>query len=162
VNEEAAPAAGQLWLRCERPAPQATEPLAGMVRVEGWALATHGIRSVEALVDGEVVAQAIHGFIRRDIERSYPGIEHAVRCGFRAFVDTGKYPPGLHLLTVRATGRDGTTLSESARVTFARAKETGSEFGFFADQAIRYQLWLQQNRVTPEDLAAAASAFPHF
>lgn len=93
------------------PLPQAR--LEGVVEVQGWAFKDGvGLRGVEVLVDGQVVATAdygaeqdITGYWKISTDPNHPN------AGFSARLDTTTLAPGQHWLGLRLHGTDGSVES---------------------------------------------------
>ena len=85
----------------------------GAFEVRGWATKSGiGVRSVDILLDGHRVAQAQYG-LRNDWVAQFLGPSSAdpqhPHVGFVATVEAGALAPGLHRLSVRVHGRDGSS-----------------------------------------------------
>src|SRR5205085_12030324 len=67
----------------------------------GWALDNVGIATVEVLIDGVKVGEAIYGLNRPDIGAVWGSFPNAARAGFSFTFDTTKFSNGDHTLAVR-------------------------------------------------------------
>jgi SAM-dependent methyltransferase len=79
--------------------------------VIGWAVDPEGVDRIDVLLDGEVVAQAEHGFPREDVEGQqlhYRRLGVTERSGWTAVIPTDGFSPGEHTLTATVHGRTGT------------------------------------------------------
>jgi hypothetical protein len=87
--------------------------LQGNVNVSGWFLNQKGISKVEILVDGQYVGTANYGNTRLDVQKVYPQYKNPYS-GFHYSFNTKGLTDGVHTLTVKGTGIDGTvtTLSD--------------------------------------------------
>lgn len=104
---------------CELPAmaeidvPVAGAPLQGeRVEVRGWAIKEHiGVARVEVLLDGEPVAGARYGTAYPGVRGQWPMSTDPAHpdVGFEASLPLAGIAPGLHRLSVRVTGHDGST-----------------------------------------------------
>jgi hypothetical protein len=90
--------------------PASGEVLSELVTVRGWVLKEGiGVRRVEVLVDGAVVAQGRYGLPRPDVSRYWqdstdPGQPDV---GFEAQLDLSGLAPGEHRLALRIVAGDG-------------------------------------------------------
>lgn len=87
-----------------------------LATVTGWAMAPAGIRSLEALVDGEPRGRVDPGALRPDIgkrRRQYANADHS---GFSGSAPMQGLEPGSHDLTVLVTANDGQQLELSTRI----------------------------------------------
>lgn len=84
----------------------------GRVPVSGWFLHPSGVSKVEYFVNGNYWGDASYGRSREDIYQAFPEFkEH--NSGFFFQLDSFQLNNGSYTLTVRATGRDNTTIEES-------------------------------------------------
>jgi hypothetical protein len=67
----------------------------------GWALDNVGISTIEVVVDGTKVTEAIYGLSRPDIGAVWTSFPNAGHAGFSFTFDTTKFSNGDHILTVR-------------------------------------------------------------
>jgi beta-N-acetylglucosaminidase len=89
-------------------APSNGSIIKGISTVRGWFLDDDGIARVDVLVDGKIVGQAQYGQYRPDVQRFYPEYNNA-NAGYEFALDTKNYSNGAHTITVRATGKNGST-----------------------------------------------------
>jgi beta-N-acetylglucosaminidase len=80
----------------------------GMSTVRGWFLDDDGIARVDVFVDGKIVGQAQYGTSRPDVQRFYPEYNNS-NGGYELTLDTKNYTNGAHTISVRATGKNGST-----------------------------------------------------
>lgn len=80
----------------------------GISTVRGWFLDDDGIARVDVLVDGKIAGQAQYGTSRADVLRVYPEYNNS-NSGYEFALDTKSYSNGAHSITVRATGKNGST-----------------------------------------------------
>ncbi|MFB3170069.1 Ig-like domain-containing protein [Neobacillus sp. 179-C4.2 HS] len=88
----------------------------GISTVRGWFLDDDGIARVDVLVDGQIVGQAKYGLSRTDVQRFYPEYNNA-NGGYEFALDTKKYSNGAHKISVRATGKNGSTKQFDSNVS---------------------------------------------
>ncbi|MFS0821562.1 N-acetylmuramoyl-L-alanine amidase [Bacillus sp. 1P02SD] len=86
--------------------PFSGESLAGIKRVSGWFLDANGVESIEVLVDGKVVGQAVYGNERPDVINSYPDFNN-LQSGFHYMLDTTQFTDGQYIITIREIGKNG-------------------------------------------------------
>src|SRR5262249_38391017 len=67
----------------------------------GWALDNVGVATIEVLVDGVKVGEAIYGLSRPDIGVTWGSFPNAAHAGFSFTFDTTKLANGDHTLAVR-------------------------------------------------------------
>lgn len=79
----------------------------GSFPVQGWALDTDGIATVDVYVDGGILQSAAYGDARPDVANTYPDFPAALYSSFIANIDSTRLQDGLHLLEVKATDRLG-------------------------------------------------------
>lgn len=101
----------------------ATERVRGSLSLNGWAIATAGIESIEVFVDGMSVGQAYHGTRREDIQAAFPDIPGALRCGFGITIPPHFVKPGSHEVSLVFRDRAGGTIDSRFRVDAERAVE---------------------------------------
>jgi ADP-heptose:LPS heptosyltransferase len=103
-----------VWLHWDRYPKDGTRdhPFCGIIEVRGWALATHGVRSIEVHCDGKLLGTAAVGLRRRDVFEMFPHIRCSRRSGFQYVLDTTRISNGSHELEI--VGR--TTKGRTARL----------------------------------------------
>ncbi|WP_419955258.1 Ig-like domain-containing protein [Neobacillus niacini] len=89
-------------------APANGSVIKGISTVRGWFLDDDGIARVDVLVDGQFAGQANYGLSRTDVQRFYPEYNNA-NGGYEFALDTKNYANGTHTITVKATGKNGST-----------------------------------------------------
>ena len=102
--------------------PLAGSVVSGTTTVSGWAIDNASsvgtaIGGVKVLVDGVIVGSAMYGINRPDVCAVYAGRPGCPNVGFTYALDTTKFAPGTHTITVQATDTDGTPGTGSANVT---------------------------------------------
>ncbi|MGI8385425.1 Ig-like domain-containing protein [Robertmurraya sp. P23] len=80
----------------------------GAINVKGWVLDSSGVSKVEVFLDGKVVGTAQYGIARPDVHKAYPEYQNPYS-GFTYSLDTTRFINGQHTLTVKETGKNGTT-----------------------------------------------------
>ena len=81
--------------------------VSGAFPVVGWAADTDGIARVDVLIDDGILQSAMYGDPRPDVGASYPDFASATFSGYVGNIDSTRIQNGIHLLTVRATDREG-------------------------------------------------------
>jgi hypothetical protein len=83
----------------------------GVIQVTGWALDWELVRSIEVLVDGQRIGDAIYGLPRPDVLALsfYPGYPNIVAPGWIFSLDTRAFENGEHFLDVIVTDAQGRT-----------------------------------------------------
>ncbi|MEK6372639.1 MAG: Ig-like domain-containing protein [Acidobacteriota bacterium] len=79
----------------------------GSFPVQGWALDTDGVATVDVYVDGGILQAAVYGDARPDVANTYPDFPAALYSSFIANIDSTRIVDGIHLLEVKATDRQG-------------------------------------------------------
>jgi N-acetylmuramoyl-L-alanine amidase len=97
--------------------------LIGTTTVSGWLLDESGIASLDVLVDGVAVGQALSGDARPDILKAFPNYSGSATAGYHFDLDTTKFSDGQHTIAIRETGKNGhVTTLPSSTVTIANVK----------------------------------------
>lgn len=83
----------------------------GVIQVTGWALDWEGVQSVQVLVDGFPIGNAVYGISRTDVLALsfYPGYPNLLAPGWRFDLDTRNFDNGEHFLDVIVTDVRGVT-----------------------------------------------------
>jgi beta-N-acetylglucosaminidase len=89
--------------------------LKGDTTVSGWYLDYSGVAKVEVLVDGKSFGTAQYGLPRTDVAKAYPDYQNS-NSGYSYTLNTKSLTNGLHTITVKETGNNGATSSESVTV----------------------------------------------
>ena len=89
--------------------PVSQQKIAGKMDVTGWAVSEAGIESVSIYVDRAFVAPCATGLPRPDVAKAYPDMPNSGASGWTATVDSARFAPGWHELTVQARTKDGAT-----------------------------------------------------
>src|SRR5207244_3845611 len=95
-------------------APTLNSSVSGIVLVGGWAIdnkfavgtAING-SSLQVMVDGNVVGNAIYGVSRPDVCNAFPVRPGCPNVGFNYWLNTTSLANGPHSITVSATDSDG-------------------------------------------------------
>ncbi|HSP33496.1 MAG TPA: hypothetical protein VLU46_04175, partial [Thermoanaerobaculia bacterium] len=102
----------------------------GSFPLVGWAAAADGIDKVNVFIDGGNMQSAMYGDMRPDVGQSFPDFPAATYSGFIANVDTTRVQDGVHLIEVKATGKNGITRRIGARqVQILNGEENLKPFG---------------------------------
>lgn len=83
--------------------------------IRGWALHQNGIRSVEVLIDGEIVGEACYGDERPDVAGMFRKYANHLRSGFTYALDAAPLKDGYHLFSLRMTDGDGRSIEAAHR-----------------------------------------------
>jgi hypothetical protein len=83
----------------------------GVISVTGWALDWEGVQSVQVLVDGFPIGNAVYGIPRPDVLALsfYPGYPNLLAPGWRFDLNTQNFDNGEHFLDVIVTDVHGVT-----------------------------------------------------
>ncbi|MFT8316349.1 MAG: Ig-like domain-containing protein [Clostridium sp.] len=85
------------------------------VVVSGWALNKSGVKQVQILVDGKFKGNARIGDSRPDVARAFPSYKQS-NSGYYYVINFSNIGYGSHTVTVKSTGKDGTTNSNSVNI----------------------------------------------
>ena len=114
----------------DQPDFSATYNASGSFPLVGWAAAADGIAHVDVYIDGGNIQSAMYGDMRPDVGQSFPDFPAATYSGFIANVDTTRVQDGVHLIEVRAVGKNGVTRLIGVRnVQILNAEDTLKPFG---------------------------------
>lgn len=108
--------------------------LVGKFEAGGWALDPSGLRALEVYVDQVKVDDVQYGLPSPDIQEAYPKAPGSGRARFVATgIDTAKFGPGFHALSVRALSQNGVwfTIAGAALKFF----DGGREYDFWAPRS---------------------------
>ena len=119
---EAAIAAGEPVVWCDRPDLHGLREARIPVEVLGWAVAPGGIASVRVLVDGVDRGEPAMGLMRPELA-PLVGQENTERCGYFLRLDPSVCMPGKHTLAVVATAHDGRAVGISGEIEFLTEEE---------------------------------------
>ncbi|WP_251551922.1 Ig-like domain-containing protein [Neobacillus muris] len=86
--------------------PNPNSHVIGTTNVSGWLLDPSGVSKIEVLVDGQVTGEAVYGDERLDIKNAFPEYSNG-KAGFHYALDTSRFPDGIHSLSIRETGVNG-------------------------------------------------------
>jgi hypothetical protein len=85
--------------------------------VEGWALSSNGLCTVEVIVDGLLVGEAVTGLSRSDVAAALPEIPRSAEAGFiYAFRERDFSRPGDASVWLRIKAKEGTVETERVDV----------------------------------------------
>ena len=94
--------------------PQANSEVQGQYQVKGWYIAKQSITKVQVYVDN-VLAGTATRFSKPSVTTVYPDYV-TDNAGFSYDLDTTKYTNGIHTITIKATGEDGTANTKAVKV----------------------------------------------
>ncbi|MBF0318633.1 MAG: glycosyltransferase [Nitrospirae bacterium] len=78
------------------------------IDIMGWAVSQDGIKAVEVYIDEALIAPAVYGNVRIDIQAAFPEISNALNAGFCLFKALEPLlTAGPHRLEVKITSNDG-------------------------------------------------------
>ncbi|MBL4936346.1 N-acetylmuramoyl-L-alanine amidase [Clostridium sp. YIM B02515] len=72
----------------------------GTIEINGYALSSNTIQSIDVYVDSKIVGQAIYGVERQDIQQKYAQYPNALNSGFRVNLNTRAYNDGIHEIKI--------------------------------------------------------------
>lgn len=102
----------------------------GSFPLVGWAAAADGISHVDVYIDGGNMQSAMYGDMRPDVGSSFPDFAGALYSGFIANIDTTRVQDGVHLIEVKAVGKNGITrLLGSRNVQILNSEANLKPFG---------------------------------
>ncbi len=87
--------------------PGPNQPMNGVFPVTGWALDDGEVRTIEVLVDGLVVGQAVAGMHRPDVGHRFPSHPDADDAGFVRMLNTTVLQNGVHSIAIRLIDDEG-------------------------------------------------------
>ena len=150
--DSTARAKGKVLARIDRPLPGSVTTVRDRLLVAGWAVSPHGIRSIEALVDGEPRGPLADGALRPDIGISYPSYPDANHSGFGGSVALAGVADGEHRLVLRITAKNDVEIElEAPFIVDASAPELGEVPKINA----QYPEWRGKHEPDAEALARA-------
>ncbi|WP_251551942.1 Ig-like domain-containing protein [Neobacillus muris] len=85
----------------------------GDISVNGWYLDMSGVSKIEVYVDGQLKGEAQYGSARPDVQQAFPEFQNG-NSGYQFSLNTLQFSEGQHTLTVKETGRNGSTSSLSS------------------------------------------------
>ncbi len=93
----------------DQPDPSGIYNASGSFPVVGWVADADGVARVDVQIDGANLQSAMYGDPRPDVGAVFPDFPAALFSGFIANVDTTRLQDGVHLLSVTAVDRVGTS-----------------------------------------------------
>ncbi|MDV3425938.1 MAG: Ig-like domain-containing protein [Bacillota bacterium] len=87
------------------------------ITVSGWTVNPEGVKSVEVLVDGNLLGQATYGLSRTDVSRAYPGYPSGNNPGYSYNINVNTIAPGNHTIKVISNGNDGSKSEDTKWIT---------------------------------------------
>ncbi|HEX2283146.1 MAG TPA: glycosyltransferase [Thermomicrobiales bacterium] len=151
--DTAAPTSGRILAFVDRPVPgQRTVVTEGHLPVRGWALSSHGIEHVEALIDGTPRGVLTYGMLRPDIPAVYPEFADVEHSGFIGVVPLPGLGPGAHRAVIRVTVHNGNRVEITREFEVGSANQQAGQAPFVNQH---YADWLRKRRPTAADIARA-------
>jgi ADP-heptose:LPS heptosyltransferase/GT2 family glycosyltransferase len=114
-------------------------PIRGNLEIAGWALARHGVASIDIAIDGERIKSVNTGIRRIDVQRAFPSWDGALTAGFTALVPHRTLPEGSHTLSVALRDQNGHTAYSELRIEVEDASEVDGP-------------WSLRRRITPAEV----------
>ncbi|MEA2792340.1 MAG: hypothetical protein QOG73_4746, partial [Acetobacteraceae bacterium] len=99
-------------------------PVTGRLVIEGWALATSGIKDIDIFLDGRPFGQAYYGTARRDVELAFPNSINALRSGFIFHCPPRALDSGAHTIRLHLKSISGATFDSEFRIDVQRSQST--------------------------------------
>jgi ADP-heptose:LPS heptosyltransferase/GT2 family glycosyltransferase len=111
---------------------------AGILRVEGWAVALSTIATVAVFVDDQAFEAVDYGMPREDVALAFPSYPDALFSGFVLAVDISSLGPGQKTVTIEAVTATGISRKTTRTLEFAPATSRlstarDSEISVFCD-----------------------------
>ncbi|MFT8314025.1 MAG: Ig-like domain-containing protein [Clostridium sp.] len=88
--------------------PHSGDAALNQATIAGWSLNASKVSSVDILVDGTKVGNAVLGTARPDVAKVFPGYNDGTS-GFTYTLDTSKLSHKAHTITVQSNGNDGSS-----------------------------------------------------
>lgn len=92
--------------------PSSKTYITNKIIISGWSLNSSRVSSVDILIDGDKVGNAILGIARPDVKKTFP-IYNDITSGFIYTLDTSKLSPTSHKITIVSNGNDGSYADQS-------------------------------------------------
>lgn len=86
------------------------------INISGWSLNNSGVKQVQISMDGGNAQNATIGQARADVNKAFPGYEGGANSGYCYSLDISSITTGLHTITVKSFGNDGTSKSQSLTI----------------------------------------------
>ncbi len=83
------------------------------ISVAGWSLNIYGVSKVQMFVDNNYVSDATIGIARPDVNGVFPGYTNGVTSGYNGVINTTSLAAGVHTLTIKSIGNDGSVTTAS-------------------------------------------------
>jgi len=128
ADTAAAPAAQELQLKIDLPllvGGGLAAPVRGSLEIIGWALARHGIASIDVAIDGLRMKSVHTGIRRTDVQRAFPGWEGALTAGFSALLPQHSLPKGQHTVLVSLLDQTGKLARSEFRIEVEDVPDAG-------------------------------------
>jgi hypothetical protein len=87
--------------------PGPNQPMNGVFPITGWALDDGSVATIEVLVDGLAVGDAVSGIHRPDIGHRFPSHPDAEAAGSVRMLNTTVFQNGVHSVAIRLTDDEG-------------------------------------------------------
>ena len=134
---------------------QAIEPITGAITVAGWAVARHGLKTVQLFLGSMLLGQARVGSRRPDIAAMYSDWPDSLISGFGLFVPAGMIKNGAQQLSVVLTDNRGVRRTSHIQVD---VQKTAAGEG---DRPLRRKLPVVESDINLRILSGAGVA-PQF
>jgi hypothetical protein len=122
---------------------QGQNSVSGTVAIRGWAVSVDEVQRVDIYVNGVLRASALTDRMRPDIFALYGEFPNAAFAGWAAFINTTKFPNGLHTITAQAISKTGEpgALSNPLEIQFGNTVHNLVPFGRIKSPANTTQLF---------------------
>jgi len=101
---------------CDGPAQETTVGIGQLLEIQGWAVASSGVRDVIVEADGLAPRMAEFGLDRPDVRIYHQEFPDSHRSGYRLTLDTGSMRPGSHSIRVTAIAQSGASSVTSVAI----------------------------------------------
>ncbi|WP_051624218.1 C40 family peptidase [Clostridium akagii] len=87
----------------------------GVINIRGWAVNKSGIKNVQVIIDGNFLIGAQYNISRPDVNAAIPGYPSGNNSGYISSI-LAPSTLGIHTITIKATGNDGSTGSSNVKI----------------------------------------------
>ncbi|WP_194191024.1 N-acetylmuramoyl-L-alanine amidase [Clostridium chrysemydis] len=113
TNFEVVKKSPKMWLE----SPRYWDKCKGETKVSGWALNDSGVKQVDLYVNNKFYSNLKYGYLREDVNKSYPGYKNGEKSGFEGMIDFSKLPVNTNIIKVVAIGNDGSKTEQTIEIT---------------------------------------------